>query len=62
MDASSAPTPSNLPPVGTTPSAPTGGTTGTGSNSDNVTTLTNDPVDGRSTRGAVLSGDNVMIA
>jgi len=62
MDASSAPTPSNPPPVGTTPSAPTGGTTGTGSNSDNVTTLTNDPVDGRSTRGAVLSGDNVMIA
>lgn len=47
----------------TTPSVPTpGNTTGTGGNSDNVTTLTNDPVDGRSTRGAVLTGDNVMIA
>src|SRR5262249_9324956 len=48
---------------GPTPSNPTpGNTPGAGGNSGNVTTLTNDPVDGRSTRGAVLTGDNVMIA
>jgi hypothetical protein len=36
---------------------------GSGSNgSGTVTNLSNDPVDGRSTRGAVLTGDNVMIA
>jgi hypothetical protein len=39
----------------------TGG--GTGNNSSGtITNLSNDPVDGRSTRGAVLTGDNVMIA
>jgi len=53
MDVTSGPAPGN------TPTSP-GNTTGTGSGS--VTTLTNDPVDGRSTRGAVLTGDNVMIA
>jgi hypothetical protein len=59
MDSSTGP---STPPVGAAPSAPMpGNTTGTGSNSGDVT-LTNDPVDGRSTRGAVLSGDNVMIA
>ena len=39
----------------------TGGSTGNNS-SGTVTNLTNDPVDGRSTRGTVLSGDNVMIS
>jgi hypothetical protein len=59
MDSSSGP---STPPVGTPPSGPLpDNTTGTGSNSGNVT-LTNDPVDGRSTRGSVLTGDNVMIA
>jgi hypothetical protein len=63
MDPSSGPTTSNPPPgATTTPTSPTpSNPTGTGSN-DNITTLTNDPVDGRSTRGAVLTGDNVMIA
>ena len=60
MDSISTPAPGNPPPV-TTPSPSPSNPTGTGSN-DNLTTLTNDPVDGRSTRGAVLSGDNVMIA
>ena len=60
VDSISTPAPGNPPPV-TTPSPSPSNPTGTGSN-DNLTTLTNDPVDGRSTRGAVLSGDNVMIA
>jgi len=64
MDPTSGPTPGNPPPGDTTtPTSPTpSNPTGTGGNSDSVTTLTNDPVDGRSTRGAVLTGDNVMIA
>jgi hypothetical protein len=61
LDASSGPTPGNPPPVGTTTSPTPSNPTGTGSN-DNVATLTNDSVDGHSTRGAVLTGDNVMIA
>ena len=63
MDPTSGPTPSNPPPGDTTaPTSPTpSNPTGTGSNG-NIATLTNDPVDGRSTRGAVLTGDNVMIA
>ena len=54
---------------GTTQPGTDGGTTqpgtggGTGNNSSGtITNLSNDPVDGRSTRGAVLTGDNVMIA
>lgn len=49
-------------PNDTPTSAPTGngGTGNIGSGS--VTNLSNDPVDARSTRGAVLTGDNVMIA
>jgi hypothetical protein len=47
---------------GPIPNDPVGNTPGSGNNSGNLTTLTNDPVDGRSTRGAVLTGDNVMIA
>ena len=47
---------------GPIPNPTPGNTPGTGSNSGNVTMLTNDSVDGHSTRGAVLTGDNVMIA
>src|SRR6476620_5287517 len=54
---------------GTTQPGTDGGTTqpgtggGTGNNSSGtITNLSNDPVDGRSTRGVVVTGDNVMIA
>jgi hypothetical protein len=51
---------------GTTQPGTDGGTTqpgtGGGTGSGTITNLSNDPVDGRSTRGAVLTGDNVMIA
>jgi hypothetical protein len=57
-------TPGTTAPGSTTPGGtPAGSTTGNGNNdSGTVTTLTNDPVDGRSTRAAVLTGDNVMVA
>jgi hypothetical protein len=62
MDVSSGPTPGNTTPGTTTPGSTTPGGTPSGSTTGTVTTLSNDAVDGHSTRGAVLTGDNVMIA
>lgn len=47
---------------GGTITQPGSGAGGGNNGSGTVTNLSNDPVDGRSTRGSVLTGDNVMIA